>query len=442
MLTACQAGGVEIVVYPPSDPDAVAVDEVRIYVGDGGGQTSRLGTRALKPDPLRRGEVWARDSSEIMFDHRMLSSPDEVTSFTYAATGDGQMLSVIAVGMSGGKPTSAYGLYDLALPTDHVDRYKIGLNPATLAGNAAGTPGVTRGVTEIELWGEAPDDQTCVQLLDRGGYHDDRHPLGAITNPGDADCDGYFAGDKAECDDRFFQSSIVPGTSNLSCLVPDVVQFSGQSVSRCRAGGVRCTDGMPTTRNDCSTTPAYCTPTALCDLCPPDQKFEDCAIDPVGKDPAGDLGPIVCKVPVAKDALTGVISVCPHALSMVLPFQIPLNPTCAHPMFHGPAKSDRWEASIDVAGISYPLTTVANGACKFHAIPTMLPMSPPDLGMAFGGLFAFDLSPTLGVVLPLVITTSDTFVPQCATTPTDVMCALESPTLDAVRSCISVSGGG
>lgn len=436
LLSACQDGGVQIVVYPSSDPTAVAIDEVRLYVSDGVGQTARLGTPNFGSNPMRRGEIYTRDSSDIGFDHHALGAPDEVSSFTYASTADGQHLSVIAVGMSGGQPTSAFGLYDLPVPTDRVAVYEIGLNPTTpFSPNIPVIPG---GKTQLEMWGERPGDQTCVQLFDRGGYHDDRHPLAAITTPGDLDCDGYLAGTPEECEDRQFHSSVVPGTSSLSCLVPDMVTTAGGSIMRCRVGGLSCVDGLPATRNNCSTTPSYCAPTALCDLCPPkDQKFEDCAIDPVNKDPMGTLNPVLCKIPVAKDAMTGVETVCPHTMTFKPALSSPAS--CAHPTFHGPDPNDRWEPTIDLLGGSYTVTPDLNDSCKWHANPMPLLTDPASL--PFGGLFAFDLSPALGVVVPLVIAPSDSFLPACPSTPMDVMCQLEAAAVDVLRTCITASGG-
>lgn len=436
VLGACQGGGVEIVVYPPADPGAKKIDEIRIYVGIGAAEVTRMGTAAFVPDRLRSGGLWARDldGDALPYQSKKLSRDTEPAAFVFAARGDGDQLSVIALGFSNGEVTSAIGKYEIPVPTDYVAVHRIGLNAATLA-----RPGAT-GMTQVELWG-APNAETCVQLIDRGGYSDPRYPIAYITTPADADCDGYAKSAPEECDDHYFQGSVTPSTSTLSCL-DDGDPPSGQPVSVCHVGGPACVDGTPaSTHVACSVGRPYCAAKDLCARCQPEDftdPFTECAIDPLAHAASATDQRIVCQVPVSRAADTGAVTaVCPHTLAIGIPLLVP-GQACSNVMFHGPAKQDSWRQRIELGEGKYSvvLANLAAG-CTIRATPIDLPaklLTEP----AVGGLLALDLGPAAGAVYSLVLEPSPTLFMQCPAQPLTVTCTEKSGTAEGeLAACLN-----
>lgn len=435
LLTACQAGGLEIIVYPPADPGAQKIDEIRVYTGVGAAQMTRMGTVGFAPDRNRRGGLWARDLDPDAppFQSKKLSHDTEPAEFVYAARGDGEHLSVIALGLTHGQVTSAIGTFELTVPSDYVAVYKVGLNAASTA-----KPGVP-AMTQVELWGE-PNAETCVQLIDNGGYHDERYPISFITTPNDADCDGLVAGAPEECDDHFYKGFVKPSTATLTCLNDDDVGALASPVPACRVGGPICADGTPASSHTaCSVDHPYCAPNDLCARCNTtdfDRPFEECAIDPVGSDPMGLGGRYICRLPVGKDQNGGGMKICPHTLFVPLPFALtPL--ICASPMFHGPNKDDGWRGRIEVGNGTYTLgSPVTSGLnCAIVGVPTKL---PDDLSaFSYGGLLSIDLTAERGVAVPFVLELEDVSATPCSTTPVMVTCQeAHTSSILTTRACL------
>jgi hypothetical protein len=433
LLTACQGGGVEIVVYPPADPGAKKIDEIRVYTGIGAGEMTRMGTVAFVPDRARRGGLWARDvdAEALPFQSKKLSHDAEPAAFVYAARGDGEQISVIALGLTDGEVTSAIGTFELPVPSDYVAVYRVGLNAA---GHAKPT---ATEMTQVELWGE-PNAETCVQLVDRGGYSDPRYPIAFITTPDDADCDGLIAGAPEECDDHFYKGFVRPSTATLSCLNDDKLGTIDLPIPACRVGGPVCNDGTPASSHiACSVQRPYCAANDLCARCNDadfDHPFEECAIDPVGHDQTSTGSRYVCKLPVGKDQ-AGNLKVCPHTLDIPLAFNVgPLS--CTNPMFHGPNKDDGWRGRIEVANGSYALTSAVTGACTLTATPTKLPEDIAN-GFPYGGLFAVDLTTSRGVVAALVLEAPTENPAPCTAAAITVSCQQMNPLASTdVRTCL------
>jgi hypothetical protein len=434
-LTACQAGGLEIIVYPPADPGAQKIDEIRVYTGVGYAEMTRMGTVSFAPDRNRRGGLWGRDldAGALPYESKKLSHDTEPAEFVFAARGDGDRLSVIALGLTHGQVTSAIGTFELAIPSDYVAVYRVGLNAASTA-----KPGAP-AMTQVELWGE-PNEETCVQLIDNGGYHDERYPISFITTPHDEDCDGLVAGTPEECDDHFYKGFVKPSTATLTCLNDDKVGTPGTLVPACRVGGPICADGTPaSSHTECSVDHPYCAPNDLCARCNKtdfDHPFEDCAIDPVGRDPTGLGSRYTCRIPIGKDLNGSGMKVCPHTLSIPLPFPLTAL-TCTSPMFHGPKKDDGWRGRIDVGNGTYTLGTAgtAGQSCAIVGTPTKL---PDDLNaFSYGGLISIDLTAGRGVVVPLVLELEDGTTTPCSTTPVTVSCQdVDSASVLTTRTCL------
>lgn len=437
VLTACQAGGLEIIVYPPADPGAKKIDEIRIYVGLGAGQVTRMGTLGFAPDHGRRGGLWARDldADALPYQSKKLSSDTESAAFIYAARTDGEQLSVIALGLTQGEVTSAIGAFELAVPSDYLAVHRIGLNAAEKA-----DPNAT-AMTQVELWGK-PDAETCVQLVDRGGYHDERYPISYITTPNDADCDGFVAEAADECDDHVYNSSLKPSTSTLSCLNGDTLVTSMAAVEACRVGGPSCVDGAPaSTHAACSVAHPYCAPTNLCKTCNKvdfDRPFEECAIDPAVNDPTSTAS-YLCSVPTAVSA-PGTTTICPHTLSIPLFLTNAATSRCANPRFHGPDKADGWRDALDVADGTYTLTSHMESAtaCAVDLTPTTLPIAA-KFTSAYGGLLALDLLESRGIAVPIVLE-ADVPTIACDAATVKVNCrSMSSLATQDVRNCLLVA---
>lgn len=430
VTASCQAGGVEIIVFPPADPGAKKIDEIRVYVGLGDAQKTTMGTANFAPDPARTGGLWARDLAPDVLPYEMkkLTRDTESAAFTFVARTEGEKLSVIALGLSSGEVTSAIGAYELAIPTDYVAVHRIGLNTAARA--RPGSP----EMTQVELWGQ-PNAETCVQLADRGGYSDPRYPIAFITTPGDADCDGWAAGAPEECDDRAFKATVKPSVTTLSCLEATPTQTGGSPV--CQVGGPSCVDGTPASAHTkCSYTPQYCAPRDLCARCNPSaftDPFSECAIDPLAGT-GSQNSRYECDIPVGRDG-NGTPRVCPHVLEVPLNALLPPM-RCANPAFHGPDKSERWQGRIQVNGGNYVLTgRVVGDSCVVAATPTKLPDPMPN-GFAYGGLLAVDVTASEGLAIPVVLkllSTGD----LCDAAPQPVTCHTTSASaaLD-LRDCL------
>lgn len=432
---ACQAGGVEIVVSPPADPSASKIDEIRIYVGIGAAEMTRMGTPAFALDRLRSGGLWARDveGDALPYQSKKLSGDTESAAFVYAARGAGDQLSVIALGFTNGEVTSAIGKYEIPVPTDYVAVHRIGLSAATLA-----RPGAT-GMTQVELWGQ-PNAETCVQLVDRSGASDPRYPIAYITTPADADCDGFAASAPEECDDHFFKGAVRPSTSTLSCL-DDGDPPMGQPVAICRLGGPACVDGTPaSTHVACSRERRYCATNDLCGRCQPEtfaDPFADCAINPLIQDVNAGGERIVCEIPVAMSPDAGITEVCPHVLEISLPIAVGVA-TCANVMFHGPTRQDNWRPRIEIGEGKYAVVASnLAGSCTLRATPTDLPKALLTMP-AVGGLLAVDLGPTSGAVYSLVLSPSSTSFPGCPTQPLTVTCTEQRATAAGeIAACLN-----
>ena len=398
---------------------------------------TRMGTKGFVPDRGRRGGLWARDldADAVPYLSQTLGRDTEPAEFVFAARGDGEKLSVIALGLTAGKVTSAIGTFELAVPSDYVAVYKVGLNAATAASPTA------TAMTQVELWGE-PNAEACVQLVDYGGYHDERYPISYITTPNDADCDGLAAGSPEECDDHFYKGFVRPSTSTLSCLDHSDLAIPMGVVPACRVGGPICNDGTPaSTHTACSVAHPYCAPTSLCERCPDtmfERPFEECAIDPTINDPDQVASAARCVLPTAQDA-TGVLKICAHSLRLATPYLLQAQPlVCANPMFHGPKADDVWRGRIDAGNGTYTLSPIVNAGattCTITGTTTKLPDNPA--AFPYGGLVSLDLTEGRGIVVPLVLELGVPMDGVCLSTPMVVPC--KDPASNAiadVRACL------
>lgn len=421
----------EIIVSPPADPGAKKIDEIRIYTGIGDAQMTRLGTAAFAPDRGRRGGLWPRDlpGDALPYQAQKLASATDAAAFVLAARGEGDKVSVIALGLTNGEVTSAIGTYELAVPTDYVAVYRVGLNAAVRAKPTATEP------TQVELWGP-PNAETCVQLVDRGGYADPRYPIAFISTPGDADCDGFAADAPEECDDHFYNGSVKPGTSTLACLGPKAIPAG---MTACQVGGPVCKDGMPAASQvACSFEHRYCAMTDLCTHCKDADyadPFAECAIDPIGKYADASASRYECTVPVT--SVNGTVKVCPHTLSVSFTLAASAA-TCTNPTFHGPAKGDGWKGRLELANGSYTLASSQAGAgpCTVTATPTNLPQDLPT-SMTAGGLLALDLTAAVGIVVPFVLVAGPVTALPCEAAPVPVVCTAPiTPVLQDLITCV------
>jgi len=410
LVAACQAGGVEILVYGPTDTTVPRPDDIRLYVGFGYGTPNMpLGTQAFTPSSARRGTLWTRDI-DAPFDHAQPTG-DHPVHFTYASRADGDLITVVAVGMNGGVATSTVVKARIPVPTDHIAVYRIGLNGAAVA-----TPNAT-AVTQLELWGAARTDQTCVQAVEPNG------DITYITSPGDEDCDGYLAGDKAECDDHYYKASAAPSTFGLTCL--DQAPASTPPGPRaCRFGGLSCDDGNPAGRIDCDIAKPYCAPSSLCDTCA-DQKDKtgafDCALDPLG---SGTIKALhwECLLPTVIDTATAKRKVCTVADRMSIKLPLTGLAACTGATFHGSERGDLWGTIVDIGMAKYQVSSVSSGGAGCSVLFSAL-TPPTDLAVfPLGGLFAADLDGTKGVAAQVVFRLAPPTGTPCPSDQVDLVC--------------------
>lgn len=308
-LAACDSGGLEIVVYGPSDPGTPAPATVKLYVGKISDSNNSTANASIAPPPSGTARFTAR-----RYD-RMLEIDDDIAPleggaahFVFRKGGGAEHLdAVIAVGRdASGRATSAAVLFDLDMGNANVKSYSVGLNAITDPINQR------TGFNGLVMWGPKSGteaDDTC--LLLQNTYPDPESASLFMLAADDRDCDGFTETSKPqECVADAWNATRAPVRSELSCLMHESDGISG---FYCLVGGPACADGKAT---DMSCTPSrYCAPDGLCDggICGTGPNGWECAKDPLKNPntPPGSYERIECDVAAVRDA-TGALTLCPN----------------------------------------------------------------------------------------------------------------------------------
>jgi len=394
-LAGCgPSGGLQFEIDATADPTA---SQVAIYVGKGGGVGASIAAELQQPSTLHDGKFWplAFDSVEIL----ELSATDRTTTISFVSGGDVDKLTVVAIGLTNGQPTSVATKTLASVRADVVEVWELVLQPATEQVDS------TVGKA-VATWGAQPGETTCVQAVDRSAPLENVF----IGVPGDMDCDGYKDGKPEECDDRWHDASTTPSLDRLSCLeehqVPDPVFGSSDA---CLFGAPLCVDGKPEARNDCSHLRPYCAPKGLCEVCASDQpayRFE-CALglDPIQN--AQQVSFVRCEIDVNMAAMPPLV--CDQRLiAAAPPGWFPAGASSCMmrpPLFHASDPATSWSSTVAFGGISLQFRTNPNAtACGVEIQPTQMPgVSLDRAEYPQHGLVALQLDSGMGAVAPILV---------------------------------------
>ncbi len=392
-LAACDGGGIQVIVYGPSDPGTPAPTTVKLYLGK---LDPSSATAAIAPPPTGTARFSARRYERMLeIDDDIAPLEDGAAHFLFRKGGDVERLdAIIAVGRGAdGTPTSAAVLFDLDMGNAHVKSYSVGLNAIT-------DPIKQRtGFNGLVMWGprsRTDRDDTC--LLLQNTYPDPESRSLFMLAADDRDCDGLTeTSNPPECVADMWNGTRPPQRSELSCLMHE---SDGVSGFYCMVGGPPCADGA--TSDGSCTASRYCAPDDLCEgsVCGTGPNAWECAKNPLNNPniPIASYERLECDVTAVRD-MTGAVKLCtnPGTFAVAdsnLPSTIMCMRAAVRSTEHGfqdrlVARGLEFKVSIDSA---CTLTVAPNGNA------TSLGGGVPPTG----GLLAIDLqSAVRNVVYPI-----------------------------------------
>ncbi len=260
LLAACEQSGVQFIVHVPADfgedgdPQVQLPDEVRLFVGLGEEHAVKLAPEGFAQGAARSGTFWLRDPANLPDVDRAPISADAPAVFSFEHSGDLDELGiVVAVGYSGGVPTSSAAVFHAKFGDGLVQRYRMGLNGAA----DPRTPAMRARINQLELWGEGE----CVHVENRrSDVEDQEHRTAFIVgSEADRDCDGFPEGDPRECN-----AEVHLGVGLAK--EPSCVYLGAATANRCTIGAARCLDGVGDIDQTCGPT-RYCAAPEMCRIC-------------------------------------------------------------------------------------------------------------------------------------------------------------------------------
>lgn len=430
-LGACDSGGMEILVYGPSDPGTPAPHTVKLFVGLGEPAMDAIapapgtGARFLAPR-------WDRDPGNTEDSVEYGKGP---ARFVFqGGNGIDKLGAVIAVGYDdAGTPTSSELLVGPEMGNAHLKVYRMGLNAFT-------NPIQKRaGYNSLELWGPRSangSDDSCAFV--QNTYPGPTSSAAFITTPGDRDCDGIAdTPTPPECDPAIWNSSRVSTKlSDLSCLLTDSLgQTNG---TFCMLGAGRCKDGVGV---DQSCSPSrYCVHPTVCEACGPGVQNDPfaCASDlRKVSGSSADIPMIHCDINFIS-TMSGEAGPCPTANTFDLTtIGLPPNIKCTGVHVRNTTQgfankltdplSPNATFSVDVDD-ACTLTVTGGGAyANTNAITPLV-----------SGLLLVDFGTNQhGIAHPIEIKVSPTLMGQCA----PATCHLTGAPTDQLEMCVPIAPG-
>lgn len=399
-LAACHTSGLEIQVVPPVD--GAVPDHVRLFVGKSEEKTGSIAPEGFAN--TRYGNIWIRDRNNG--GDILPMAPGQTISFGFLAeVDDTELGAIVAVGYTGGVPTSAGSLFHRKTGAGNVRVFQIQLHPAFDPRDVA-----NRGKDlQVEIWGPSAGEEACLHLrnsrpdADRDHEH---HDIFIVTE-GNRDCDPYADDDdELECRADVHNTVALAKPDQLACAIT----YTTTTEEYCVLGGPRCVDGQPQTE-DCGPS-RFCAPPSLCNLCEPlsGEEEQDCLRDPYGHSAGALFGVfgIKCHIASQRDPvnLNGPAVLCETPLPLAVPLP-PAAPRCFNATIttvgqpaadHIDAESMRFEVDV-TAGCQLAVTargvvpqnaptnpaasglvTVDREGARSMALPILLIVDPPDNG--------------------------------------------------------------
>ena len=425
-LAACDSGGLEIVVYGPSDPGTPAPKTVKLYIGHGTEVAS-----SIAPAPMGTARFtaprWTRMPDNVDDTAEMV---DGVATFVFRSGGDVTGFPiVVAVGFDAqGVPTSSAAMFDLQLGNARVRSYSVGLNKAA-------DPVANRSAFNgLVLWGpssKAGRDDACVFV--QNTYPDPESRSAFIITEGDRDCDG-FPDDPAppECLADVWNGVRAPKRDELTCLTTRPASNGG---AYCLGGGPACVDGGGTGAAVCAES-RYCAHEALCTpaVCGIGQPGWMCAKD-VSAATTGMNGypSIACTFYFTIDSASGAFAFCPgDATFDLVNVGLPASPTCSQVRVRNTMQG--FGDKLVDGPVDYKVAV--DSTCKLAVTPEGIypPGTTPREGRT--GLLAVELGSAMrGLLMPIGIAVMPSTVPgQCA----PPSCHFDGQTPTTIKSCLAL----
>jgi hypothetical protein len=374
-LAACEKSGLEIdVIVPEGGP---APDHVRLFVGmPPADDDAKIGPEEF--GVTRSGSSWVRDP---MNGGDLLEVTSDRVSFGFLSEIDyAELGAVIAVGYTDNVPTSAGSLFHVKAGAGVVREFQLQLFPAV----DPRKPENRMSDVQVEVWGPAPGDETCVHLHNTHPDRDllDPHDNAFIVSPGDRDCDGFADDDVVrECTPAIHRGTRPPRVRELTCTT---IETSGEGANWCVLGGPACTDDTAQDPLQCSPS-RYCAPPSVCSACAtstPGAVREDCMKAPFERvtTGGGEMYGIKCHVATQQPDLMLPPRLCEtaHTLPLVLP------PTMTPPTCEGALITRRGAPFRDrlvVDAMEFDVKVTSNCAFELKPRGDATSNSPSVLGL-------------------------------------------------------------
>ncbi len=421
-LAACEPStGLQFDIDATGDPTAT---EVVVYIGKGEGEAASIAAELRAPSDLHKGRFWPIGLDPESFE---LTASKRTATISFAPGGDSSKVTVVAVGLTNGIPSSVATKVVTKIRTDLVEVWTLMLEPAS-------NDVATNTGRAVQRWGEDPGDHTCVQAVDRSATDP------ALTNlfigkGDDRDCDGHRrlldddSPNPSECDDDWHDAAATPSATTLSCL--ETKSLSGGGTDACIFGGRQCTDGRPELRTDCGLAKPFCAPSALCQRCSSGDAQErfKCAVE---------LDPPQHEVPHLQCALEVNVAVTPAVLctkALTVKQPATLGACGTTPAYHSADPATTWTTTTEFGGIALTFTSASTpDACVALIIAkeivggTLDPSAAPQ-----HGLLSQELGIRPGVIAPIQFSVLP--VQACMTSVRACTVAQADPT-ETIMACL------
>ncbi|MBL0215715.1 MAG: hypothetical protein IPQ07_17770 [Myxococcales bacterium] len=428
-IAACDSGGMEIVVYGPSDRDTPQPHTVKLFIGLGAPTDAAIVTAPNTTGQRFSAKRWDRDPA----------NGDDVAEFGAGPArfvfrpGEGTETfgAVVAVGYAeDGTPTSSAVMFDPQMGNARVRVYSMGLN-------ASSDPIAKRnGYNALKLWGPSSRttaDDSCVFV--QNTYPDPTIAEAFIGTPGDRDCDGFAdepaPGSPPECLDDVWFGTRTATRDELSCLTFASPTPAGTDNNTCLLGGPACVDGVGM---DASCTASkYCMHGGVCSssVCGTGAAAWECAKDVSASIQIGTTYPVIsCTgfLTMPNGAGTGAdICTMPGTFDLRQQLGLPATAKCSSAKIRN--RTQRFEDMLVVDAATFKVEI--DNACILKITPSgsfpTLTAIPP-----IGGLLAIDFQASIhGVAYPIQFEFPAT-TGQCA----PVSCHLNGPPAPLLAGCI------
>lgn len=430
-FTACApATGLQFEIDGSGDPTA---SEVMVYVGKGDGDSASIAAELRTPSASHAGRFWPFGLDPERF---QLTATERTATLSFAPGGDSTKVTVVAVGLTNGAPSSVATQAVTRIRTDLVEVWTLTLEP--IKADVDTTTG-----RAVQRWGEEPGDHTCVQAVDRSAADPELRNL-FIGKGGDRDCDGHRrlladgSPNPAECDDDWHDATVKPSIDTLSCM-QEYVQPALPEL--CILGGRQCVDGGSATNEGCSHALPFCAPGGLCGACArdatPDERFR-CALETDPRSTSNTpISFIQCTIEI--NTTNGRRALCPTRLRVTPPNPATQLVCTGTPRYHSRDPATGWTSTAKIGGLSvaFSLDGTVPG-CSLDVVPTEVAgQSIASNGFSEHGLFAATVGTNRGVVSPIVFAFEDTML--CSVTQRDCTPIGFFDANETINKCLQVA---